>query len=69
MLRYKVDGSAEMIDDALVRVRRGCSRCGASPLESMVRGSSATVVSAATCVSFMRSIRIRRLPWRWSSPS
>ena len=44
MLRYKVNGSAEMTEYALVRARSGDSRCGSSPPKSMVRGSSATVV-------------------------
>ncbi|HRA64182.1 MAG TPA: transposase, partial [Burkholderiaceae bacterium] len=66
-LRYKVNGSAEMTEIALVRARSGDSRCGASPPESLVRESSATVVSTAMCIPFMRSSRIRRLPWRCRS--
>ena len=53
-MRYKVNGSAEMTDNALVRAHGGYSRCGASPPESMVRGSSATVVSTVMCIPFMR---------------
>jgi transposase len=59
-LRYKVNGSAVMTDPALVRAV-------ASPLESMVRDSSATVVSGASRIPFVRSSRIRRLPWRCRS--
>jgi integrase len=66
-LRYKVNGSAEMTEIALVRARSGDSRCGASPPESLVRESSATVVSTVMCIPFMRSSRIRRLPWRCRS--
>jgi len=60
LLRYKVNGSAVMTDPALVRAV-------ASPLESMVRDSSATVVSGASRIPFVRSSRIRRLPWRCRS--
>jgi hypothetical protein len=59
-LRYKVNGSAVMTDPALVRAV-------ASPLESMVRDSSATVVSGASRIPFVRSSRIRRLPRRCRS--
>jgi hypothetical protein len=52
-LRYKVNGGAEMTEYALVRARSGDSRCGASPPVSMVRGSSATVVSAAMRIPFI----------------
>ena len=41
----------------------------ASPRESMVRESSATVVSAAMRIPFMRLSRNRRLPWRCRSPT
>jgi hypothetical protein len=34
-MRYKVNGSAEMTEKALVRARSGYSRCGASPPESV----------------------------------
>ena len=64
VLRYKVNGSAEMTDKALVRARSGDCRCGASPPESLVRESSAAVVSTVMCIPFMRSSRIRRLPRR-----
>jgi hypothetical protein len=67
MLGYKVNGSAEMTDNALVRARSGSNRCGESPPESKVRGSSATVVSTAMCMPFLKSSRIRRLPWRCRS--
>ena len=66
-LGYKVNGSADMTDASMVRARSGCCRCGASPRESMVRESSATVVSTVMCIPFMRSSRIRRLPWRCRS--
>jgi len=59
-MRYKVNGSAGMTDPAMVRAV-------ASPLESMVRDSSATVVSAAMRIPFKRSSRIRRLPWHCRS--
>jgi transposase len=59
-MRYKVNGSAIMTDAALVRAV-------ASPLESMVRDSSATVVSGASRIPFVRSSRIRRLLWRCHS--
>ena len=59
-LRYKVSGSADMTDPSMVRAL-------ANPLKSMVRDSSATVVSAAMRIPFMRSSRIRRLPWRCRS--
>jgi hypothetical protein len=35
-----------------------------SPLESMVRDSSATVVSGASRIPFRRSSQFRRFPWR-----
>src|ERR1700741_4486000 len=38
-----------------------------SPLESMVRDSSATVVSGASCIPFVRSSQLRRIPWRCRS--
>jgi transposase len=53
---YKVSGGAEMTDYPLVRA------C-ASPLISVVRDSSATLASAAMCIPFKRSSRIRRFPW------
>ena len=59
-MRYKVNGSAEMTEAALVRAI-------ASPLESMVRDSSATVVSAAMRIPFKRSSQFRRFPWRCRS--
>jgi transposase len=66
-MRYKVNGSAE--DDRPVigaspwRFRRH----GVSPLLSMVRDSSVTVVSGASRIPFERSSRIRRFPWRCRS--
>lgn len=54
---YKANGSAAMADPGMVRAV-------ASPPESMVRDSPATVVSAAMRIPFNRSSRIRRLPWR-----
>ena len=62
ILRYKVNGSAEMTEIALVRACSGDSRCGASPPESLVRESSATVVSAAMRIPFERSSRISTFP-------
>jgi len=44
-MQYKVNGSAEMTDTSLVRARGVIGRRGASPSLSMVRRSSATVVS------------------------
>src|SRR5258708_39998414 len=38
-----------------------------SPLERMVRESSATVVSSASCIPFTRSSQYRRFPWRCRS--
>jgi hypothetical protein len=38
-----------------------------SPLESMVRDSSATVVSGASRIPFRRSSQFRRFPWRCRS--
>ena len=57
---YKANGSAAMTDPSMVRAI-------ASPQESMVRDSSATVVSAAMRIPFKRSSRIRRFPWRCRS--
>jgi hypothetical protein len=59
-MRYKVNGSVAMTDPAMVRAV-------ASPLESMVRDSSATVVSAEMRIPFKRSSRMRRFPWRCRS--
>jgi transposase len=67
LLRYKVNGSAVMTDTSLVRARGVDGRHGASPLLSMVRRSSATVVSAAMRIPFERSSRFRRLAWRCRS--
>jgi len=66
-LRYKENGSAEMTDPSLVRARGVVGRCGVSPLLSMVRDSSATVVSGASRIPFERSSRNRRFPWRCRS--
>lgn len=55
VLEYKVNGSAEVTDLPLVRAL-------ASPLLSMVRESSATVVSAAMCIPFERSSRGSTFP-------
>src|ERR1700680_1434747 len=41
--------------------------CGVSPLESMVRDSSATVVSGVSRIPFRRSSQFRRFPWRCRS--
>jgi transposase len=67
VLRYKVNGSAAMTDTSLVRARGVRSAAVASPLLSMVRDSSATVVSGASRIPFERSSRDRRLPWRCRS--
>ena len=64
---YKVNGSADMTDTSLVRTRSGCIHCAASPLLSMVRESSATLVSAAMRIPFERLSQIRRFPWRCHS--
>src|ERR1700741_5187569 len=40
-----------------------------SPLESMVRDSSATVVSSASCIPFTRSSQFRRIPGRCRPPT
>ena len=55
LLRYKVNGRAVMTDAALVRAV-------ASPLESMVRDSSATVASGASRIPFVRSKSNSTLP-------
>ncbi|MFN8993788.1 MAG: hypothetical protein ACK5X3_09055, partial [Pseudomonadota bacterium] len=60
-LRYKANGSAGMTDTSLVRARGVCDATVASPLLSMVRRSSATVVSGASRIPFDRSIPDRRL--------
>jgi transposase len=67
LLRYKVNGSAGMTDTSLVRARGVRSATVASPLLSMVRDSSATVVSGARRIPFERSSRNRRFPWRCRS--
>src|SRR6059058_1792991 len=48
LMRYKVNGSADMTDPAMVRAV-------ASPCESKVRDSAATVVSATMRIPFKRS--------------
>ncbi|MFN9007359.1 MAG: hypothetical protein ACK5ZF_18925, partial [Betaproteobacteria bacterium] len=63
LLRYKVNGSAEMTDTSLVRARGVVRRRGASPSLSMVRRSSATVVSGGSRIPLKRSSRDRRLAW------
>ena len=40
IMRYKVNGSAEMTDKAMVRACSGCGRCCASPTKSMGRFES-----------------------------
>jgi len=67
MLRYKASGGAVMTDTSLVRARGVDGRHGASPLLSMVRISSATVVSGASRIPFERSSRYRRFAWRCHS--
>src|SRR5215472_18196605 len=66
-MRYKENGSAAMTDTALVHPRDVCKRRTGSPLESMVRESSVTVVSGASRIPFERSSRLRRFPWRCRS--
>ena len=61
-MAYKENGCAAMTDTSLVRARGVRGRCGASPTLSMVRESSATVVSTAMCIPFERSSRNRRFP-------
>jgi hypothetical protein len=67
VMRYKVNSSAAMTDTSLVRARGVSRRRGASPLLSMVRDSSVTVVSGDSRIPFERSSRIRRFPWRCRS--
>jgi transposase len=64
LMRYKANGSAEMTDTSMVRACGVNGRRSASPLLSMVRESSVTVVSGASRIPFERSSRIRRFPWR-----
>ena len=59
-MRYKVNGSAEMTEQSMVRAI-------ASPRESMVGDSSATVASGASRIPFKRVSRIGRFPWRCHS--
>jgi hypothetical protein len=61
-MRYKVNGSAEMTDTSLVRTHGVIGRCAVSPQLSMVRESSATLVSAAMRIPFVRSSRISTFP-------
>ena len=56
-----------MSDASMVRARSGDSLGGASPRESMVRASSATVASGASRIPFRRASRFRRLAWRCRS--
>ncbi len=63
-MRYKVNGGAVMTDIALVRAHGVWGRRVASPVLSMVRESSVTLVSGASRIPFERSSRIRRFPWR-----
>ena len=51
VLRYKVNGSAEMTEHALVRARSGDSRCGASPPQS---------AKAVACMRVRRYSRAQR---------
>lgn len=55
-----MNGSADMTDPTMVRAI-------ASPRKSMVRESSAKVVSAERRIPFRRSSRLRRFPWRCRS--
>ena len=63
LLRYKANGSAVMTDTSFVRARGVVGRCGASPLLSMVRRPSATVVSGAIRAVTLADVNrvIRRL--------
>ena len=67
LMRYKANGSSGMTDTSLVRACGVSGRRGASPLLSMVRESSVTVVSGVSRIPFERSSRIRRFPWRCRS--
>lgn len=71
LLRYKANGSAVMTDTSFVRARGVVGRCGASPLLSMVRRPSATVVSGAIRIplSAPRRRKRRRPPRGLSSPA
>src|SRR6202012_6008863 len=61
-----MNGSAAMTDPPMVRTVRPARRA-VSPHRSMVRDSSATVVSSASCIPFVRSSQLRRIPWRCRS--
>jgi hypothetical protein len=65
-LRYKVNGSAEMTEIHWCEPAAVTAVVARARL-SLVRESSATVVSTVMCIPFMRSSRIRRLPWRCRS--
>jgi transposase len=67
VLRYKVNGGAEYDRHVIGASPWRYRRRGVSPLLSMVRDSSATVVSGASRIPFERSSRIRRFPWRCRS--
>ena len=62
VLRYKVNGSAEDDRHVIGASPRRHQRRGVSPLLSMVRDSSATLVSTAMCIPFMRSSRNSTTP-------
>jgi hypothetical protein len=60
-MRYNVDGSAAMTGKSLVPVRDVTGRRVASPVHSMVRESSVTLVSGASRIPFERSNRTKVL--------
>lgn len=64
---YNENDSAKMTDQSLVRARGVSHRRKASPVKSMVRESSVTLVSGASRIPFERSSRFRRIPRRCRS--
>ncbi|MGF6299580.1 hypothetical protein OKW42_002910 [Paraburkholderia sp. WC7.3d] len=62
MMGYNTGGSAVMTGRSLVRACDVPGRRVASPVHSMVRESSVTLVSGASCIPFERSSRFRRFP-------
>jgi hypothetical protein len=61
-MRYNRGGSAPMTGRSLVPARDVTGRRVTSPAHSMVRESSVTLVSGASCIPFERSSRFRRFP-------
>ena len=62
LLRYNTGGSALMTGRSLVPAYDVTARRVASPVHSMVRESSVTLVSGASRIPFERSSRFRRFP-------